>query len=59
MTKHGAAYVLESDTFQMYMPKYFLKIAIPEVMERRHFTVTGFEKYGNGKKSPKLTFSMK
>lgn len=57
-SKFGEAYVLESDDFQMFLPRHFLKISIPEYMEKRHFSLRGFEKTCNGRQIPLLNFFM-
>lgn len=58
-TKFGDSYVLESDEFAFFLPRRFSKLEIPEVLDGRHFMITGMEPHANGRQSPKIVFFMK
>lgn len=57
-TKHGQALVIENNDFSMFMPRQYLKIAIPESIPRRCFTISGYKSLQNGMQTPELVFSI-
>lgn len=58
-TKFGFYYVVESDTFQLFLPRHFSKLNIEEFMENRFFTITRIDKLSNGSIVPKYNFICK
>lgn len=56
-TKYGDAYVITSDGFQLFLPKAFTKIQIPEYVKNRSFKVVSIGTF-NGRPSPKYSFAV-
>lgn len=56
-TRYGDAYVVTSSDFQLFLPKAFTAVKIPEYMKNRSFKVERIETF-NGRPCPKYSFAV-
>lgn len=57
-TRYGDSYVLQSDEFQIFLPRHFLKVDIPEMIPGRCFKIVDLKTLSNGRKTPTFIFFM-
>lgn len=55
-TKYGTPYVIESEDFQIFLPKCFDKLHLTEFVPSRNFLLVSIKKLPNGGFSPKYQF---
>lgn len=54
--KYGDVYVLESDEFQLFLPKYYNQVSIEEFVEDRWFSLVDKNLLPNGRLGPIFRF---